>query len=375
MMISLTSRLRAGFSHLNVVHRRHLSLLIPPDTPDTPTKTSEEVVRNLTDAVIGGPTTYDPQTFMRQREKLLSMVPTSQEELPHRRMRDSFDQALIPLGTDKKLRERYLTHFGSVRIGRLLEDMDIFAVHLVFQHILNPKQPLDDPQSPFSIVTALVDRIDVMRKITADQDIKMLGHVTWVGKSSAESTLELYQLREGGEWVQVLEATFVMVVRDPLNRGSLFINQLEVDTLEERALFARGEMNKIQRLAASTESLFKHPPTEEEKALIHDFFIRTVDHKALSFKARVLPENSRWMESSKLKNIIICQPEYRNRFNKIFGGFTMRQAFELAWANAYVYSGQRPYIKHMDDISFKKPVPVGCLLYFNSQAKISLTTF
>ena len=49
------------------------------------------------------------------------------------------------------------------------------------------------------------------------QDIKMMGHVTWVGKSSVESTLELFQLRDG-EWVHVTEATFVMVVRDALNR-------------------------------------------------------------------------------------------------------------------------------------------------------------
>ena len=54
-------------------------------------------------------------------------------------------------------------------MGRLLEDMDVFAVHLVFKHILNPKQPKGDKQSPFSIVTALVDRIDVHNKINADQ--------------------------------------------------------------------------------------------------------------------------------------------------------------------------------------------------------------
>jgi acyl-coenzyme A thioesterase 9 len=47
----------------------------------------------------------------------------------------------------------------------------------------------------------------------------------------------------------------------------------------------------------------------------------------------------------------------------------MRQAFELAWANTYVYTGKRPYILHMDDISFRKPVSVGSLLYFNSQVK------
>jgi acyl-coenzyme A thioesterase 9 len=42
-----------------------------------------------------------------------------------------------------------------------------------------------------------------------------------------------------------------------------------------------------------------------------------VDHKTLSFKARVKPENQVWMEDAKLKNVVICQPEYRNRFNKV----------------------------------------------------------
>ncbi len=205
--------------------------------------------------------------------------------------------------------------------------------------------------------------------IAADQDIKMMGHVTWVGKSSAEATLELFQLREG-QWVHVTDATFVMVARDPLNRGSSFINRLEAKTEAERDLLQRGVNNKLKRLETDTESLLKHPPSEEEKKLIHDFFIKTVDHKALSFKARILPDNSRWMETAKLKNILICHPEYRNRFNKIFGGFIMRQAFELAWATTYVYSRKRPVIVRMDDILFQKPVSVGSLLYFSSQVSV-----
>ena len=39
----------------------------------------------------------------------------------------------------------------------------------VFKHVLNPKQPPDNPQSPFSIVTALVDRIRVQSSILPDQ--------------------------------------------------------------------------------------------------------------------------------------------------------------------------------------------------------------
>ena len=109
-----------------------------------------------------------------------------------------------------------------------------------------------------------------------------------------------------------------------------------------------------RRYQISQDSLFKVPPNLEEQDIIHDFFLNTIDHKAMSFKARVKPGNSVWMEDAKLKNLIVCQPQNRNRselfechrkiahqifsrFNKIFGGFIMRQAFELAWANSYVF--------------------------------------
>ena len=38
-----------------------------------------------------------------------------------------------------------------------------------------------------------------------------------------------------------------------------------------------------------------------------------------------------------MKNIQICRPENRNLYNKVFGGFIMRQALELAWANTYMF--------------------------------------
>jgi acyl-coenzyme A thioesterase 9 len=320
--------------------------------------------------------------YQRQREDLMAILPESQESLPPRRMLDSHDSAIIPLGSDPLLRDRYLTPEGGVRIGRLLEDMDVFAVHLVFKHVLNPKQvcfalhctyvdmmtALQGPgqASPFSIVTALVDQIDFTGKLRADCDIRMSGHVTWVGKSSAESSLELEQLVEG-QWRRCTEATFVLVARDPLNKGSAFINPLAVEGEEERELFNRGEENKVRRYQISQDSLFKVPPTEEELGIIHDFFLNTIDHKAMSFKARVKPENSVWFEDAKLKNLIVCQPQNRNRFNKIFGGFIMRQAFELAWANSYVFGKCRPWCVHMDDIWFRAPVEIGAMLYFNSQ--------
>ena len=73
------------------------------------------------------------------------------------------------------------------------------------------------------------------------------------------------------------------------------------------------------------------------------------------------PQNSVWFEDAELKNLIVCQPDNRNKYNKIFGGFIMRQAYELAWANTYVFGKSRPFGMHMDDILFKAPVEVAFL--------------
>ena len=68
-------------------------------------------------SVIGGPSTYDPEEYDRRRQELVKFVPNSQDELPPRRMIDSFDSAIIPLGSDERIRDRYATHLGGVRIG------------------------------------------------------------------------------------------------------------------------------------------------------------------------------------------------------------------------------------------------------------------
>ena len=54
-------------------------------------------------------------------------MPSSQDEIPARRMTDSYDEAIIPLSTDTVLSDKYRTHVGGVRVGRLLEDMGEFT--------------------------------------------------------------------------------------------------------------------------------------------------------------------------------------------------------------------------------------------------------
>jgi len=75
-------------------------------------------------------TAYTPegsQETLKQRFELMELLPQSVDELPPRQMKDSFVSAVIPLAGDMTLRERYVTYWGGCRIGRLLEDLDIFA--------------------------------------------------------------------------------------------------------------------------------------------------------------------------------------------------------------------------------------------------------
>uniref|UniRef100_A0A2K5RJ63 Acyl-CoA thioesterase 9 n=1 Tax=Cebus imitator TaxID=2715852 RepID=A0A2K5RJ63_CEBIM len=221
--------------------------------------------------------------------------------------------------------------------------------------------------SPLSIVTALVDKIDMCKKnLSPEQDIKFSGHVSWVGKTSMEVKMHMFQLY-GDEFCPVLDATFVMVARDSENKGPAFVNPLIPENPEEEELFRQGELNKGRRIAFSSTSLLKMAPSAEERTTIHEMFLSTLDPKTISFRSRVLPPNAVWMENSKLKSLEICHPQERNIFNRIFGGFLMRKAYELAWATACSFGGSRPFVVAVDDIMFQKPVEVGSLLFLSSQ--------
>lgn len=297
-----------------------------------------------------------------ERSSLSSPPVESQDSLPLRSMKDSYLEVFLPLGSQPLLREKYLNVHNLVRFGRILEDLDSFGVLISYTHAKT-----DSPRSPFSIVTALVDEIDLVQNvILPDCDLKFSGHVTWVGRSSMEVQMHILQY-QNGTFLPVIDATFVMVARDTSNKSPAFINPLKTESPEEEILFRQGDLNKATRTAMKRTSLLKTAPNEDERKIIHEMFLETLDDKTISFHSRILPSNSVWMEDTKLKSLEICHPQERNIFNKIFGGFLMRKAFELAWATACVYGGSRPSAAAVDDILFQRPVEIGALLYLSAQ--------
>uniref|UniRef100_A0A8C1GND3 Acyl-CoA thioesterase 9, tandem duplicate 1 n=1 Tax=Cyprinus carpio TaxID=7962 RepID=A0A8C1GND3_CYPCA len=317
-------------------------------------------VRNRLREIVGASTNWkDHQQALAERASLSQNLAKSQDELPAKTMKDSAIEAHLPLGTQPALREKYLNYHNSVRLL------------ICYSHTWNEELQ----RSPLSIVTALVDQIGIilymylyMRQniIFPDCDIKFTGHVTWVGKTSIEATMHMSQYQDGA-YTDVLDATFVMVARDPENKRAAFVNPLKLEGPEEEAIFHQGEVNKTRRVELSTASLLKVAPTAEERTLVHSLFLNTLDTRTVSFRSRVLPPNSMWMEDAKMKGLEICHPQERNIFNRIFGGFLMRKAYELGWANACAFAGGRPTLVAVDDIVFRKPVEIGSLLLLSSQ--------
>ncbi|XP_050310006.1 acyl-coenzyme A thioesterase 9, mitochondrial-like isoform X2 [Anthonomus grandis grandis] len=305
---------------------------------------------------------YKP--FSHDRAHLAKYLPKSPDALPKRSMQDSYIAAIIPLSTNLSLQEKYTTFLGSVRLGRLMEDMDIFSVIVARKHIVLPDVPAGI--FPQTLVTVLVDRVEFTEYAPKmNQDIKISGHVSWVSKSTLEVVVWLEQI-DGGKWQRITRAVFLLAARDPVNPKASFVNQFEPANEREKTILVGGEERKKHRMELGSSHLSKKPPNQEEQQILHDLYVSTTDPKDISMSKRVLPTNSVWMNITKVSNAILAQPENRNMHNAVFGGFMMRQAIELAWITGYMHCKFRPRTRVLSDVQFKQPVAVNSLIQMHA---------
>ena len=73
------------------------------------------------------------------------------------------------------------------------------------------------------------------------------------------------------------------------------------------------------------------------------------------------------MKDTVIHSTKIMQPDSRNRHNfMIFGGFLLRETFELAFCCVASFAHARPNFISLDPSTFENPVPVGSVLYLNA---------
>uniref|UniRef100_A0A1I7X3T3 HotDog ACOT-type domain-containing protein n=1 Tax=Heterorhabditis bacteriophora TaxID=37862 RepID=A0A1I7X3T3_HETBA len=265
----------------------------------------------------------------------------SLKELEPRTMSDSHKEFRIPLSSDTTIQNSYLSGANEhVRIGKLLEDLDRFAVYVCYSHNRETGKTLAEAGSlPRTIVTAGVDRIDM---------------------HSMEASMRIFQEDNRNDMVQILRARFIMVSRQPDDATKKVpVHPLRARIPDEAMIISAGEEANKERKRSKIVSLLTTYPSNEEMQFLHDIFLHGTKERSDGLYSFDL----KWLHETRMEWCGICFREHQNMYGKIFGGFLMRQALELAYANAKLFSKGRVHTVSVDDISFQHPVELGNILH------------
>lgn len=281
---------------------------------------------------------------------------------------ESFCYLSLPFKDDIWLRDSYINAAGRLRVGQLFQDLDALAGRIAYRHCA-PAEPVN--------VTASVDRIYMVKKVDEIEkyNFVLAGSVVWTGRSSMEISVKGYAYEKDAPSEITSEsldpkecfltANFTFVARNPETHRSFPINKLLPTTEKEWIDYRRAEShNASKKLRAKLETLEKNPPTIEESVLIHKLWSNS---KILNELGGEKPRNLQFMNETKMYSSLFMQPQYRNRHSyMIFGGYLLRQTFELAYCAAAAFSHAPPRFVSLDSTTFKAPVPVGSVLFMEA---------
>ncbi|KAH6765774.1 Thioesterase/thiol ester dehydrase-isomerase superfamily protein [Perilla frutescens var. hirtella] len=267
---------------------------------------------------------------------------------------------LYNFSTDYILREQYRDAWNEVRIGKLLEDLDALAGTISVKHCSDD----DSTTRPLYLVTASVDKIVIKKPISVDADLKIDGAVTWVGRSSIKIQLDVTQTSpETADPTDstALTANFIFVARDYKTGKAAPVNRIVPETEREKLLYEAAEARNNQR-----KRKFRDEEREIENGERNRFEALLAEGRIFCDMPALADRDSILLKDTCLENSLICQPQQRNIHGRIFGGFLMHRAFELAFSTAYAFAGMMPSFVEADHVDFLKPVDVGDFLRFKS---------
>lgn len=131
------------------------------------------------------------------------------------------------------------------------------------------------------------------------------------------------------------------------------MNRLSPETESEKFLFeqaeARSKLRKRKR--GGDRKDLANGEVNRLEALLSEGRI-FCDMPALADRNSIL------LRDTRLENSLICQPQQRNIHGRIFGGFLLHRAFELAFSTAYAFAGMVPYFLEIDHVDFLRPVSI-----------------
>jgi len=259
---------------------------------------------------------------------------------------------LLPLSTDLDLRRRFMVVNeslpGNMRFGLVLEVLDKLAEDLALDYVRRTA-----PQA--WVVTAAIDDIVLRTAADVTRDLALHARLNWVGRSSMEVGIRAEH--PGPNPVHAASCYFTMVAR--VGEGdaarSIAVAPLEYVSdieLHRRDKAIKGRENRQERLDTAS-----NPPTREEYDLLARLHAAQ-EHPGFSGRLAGKLISTSWER---------MYPEQENVPSKIFGGYLIRRAYELATIQAEEVAPDRPVIVRVNRINFLQPVRIGDKLRFVSR--------
>lgn len=258
----------------------------------------------------------------------------------------------LPFSSDKKLRKKFMIIDkdipGNIRWGRLLEKLDKLAedIALDYVHEFEPEG---------RVVTAAVDDIALHTPADITKDVYLRARINYVGRTSMEVGIRVDQDKEAEH--SLAACYFTMVARK--GKGdeaeSLPIPSLDYESEIEKRRY-NDAIERQQKYQEQIDAL-EEPPSKKEYQMLRELH-----------KAQEEDDFDGLLAGEQIRNSVErMYPDLENVPHKIFGGYVIRRAYELALIQAEEIMPDRPIFVRVNRINFLQPIRIGDKLDFTSR--------
>lgn len=265
---------------------------------------------------------------------------------------DTSIERTLPFSSDSSLQKKFMIVDkdipGNIRWGRLLEELDKLAedIALDYVHQFEPDA---------RVVTAAVD--DIALHVPADitKDVYLRARINYVGRTSMEVGIRVDQDKKAEHSLAACYFTMVARIGEGKEAESLPIPPLEYKSdIEKQRYEAAIERRKKYR---DQIDALEEPPSKEEYQMLRELH-----------KAQEKEDFHGLLAGNQIRNSVErMYPDLENVPHKIFGGYVIRRAFELALIQAEEIMPNRPIFVRVNRINFLQPIRIGDKLDFTSR--------
>lgn len=265
---------------------------------------------------------------------------------------DTSIKRTLPFSSDLDLRRRFMIVNkdipGNMRWGRFLEELDKLAedIALGYVHQFEPEG---------RVVTAAVDDIGLHIPGDIKKDVYLRARINYVGRTSMEVGIRVDQDKQAEHSLASCYFTMVARIGEGDEAESLEIPPLKYESeIEKERYHAAIDRRKAYR---EQQDALGDPPSREEYHHLRKLHQAQEQDNFNGLLAAKLVRNT--MER--------MYPEQENVPKKIFGGYVIRRAFELALMHAEEVVSHRPVFIRVNRINFLQPIRIGDKLDYTSR--------